>query len=383
MEIRTRLREILNQNSTDKLDLMKRISHESFPDQTDLIDEQTNPEDLFSLVNDWTRNGMEKSDVKVVEVIRMCQKMILSHMFNHEFTRNIEPKVSLIKLQILENYSKQFKLIDVYSQNYNKILSFDYMGRKHHASVDNIWEVYKFTSPVIEVNNKGEIVQKYKNISEGDLLYIWQTLTKTGVEHLAAQIVTKRGENYSFGFGHEGNSNLLQSVPGVFYTPDYGLNYKFQSQKEENGNRVYINLISVTEIRQQHLQSLNNALDQVTELSSVGIEFDEITDITTTGEIYPKLTRTNAGLDFFISPKKSNQQQRIKLSEIQINFNYSWKHPSEYCTISGVSTHKTNCASFIKTIFGDVIECGFYENLITDPKKCHHNSKYPIQTCLS
>ncbi len=381
----------------EKIEEAKHLVSEVFPDRANIINQYTTVEDIKTIFDKWMEEQVKygSSGVNVEEILNICQTKMLYHLFDKEYLPSRQTDMSAKRFDILSQYSKQFELIKTYSTLYDQVLKFKDRGRTYYAPIDKIHEVYKFTAPILEINNNGDIVESYKRIKKGDLIYIWQTLSRSGVEHLAVQIVTKKGRNYSFGFGHEGTAGPLENAPGVFYTPDFGLNYKFQSQKEENERmrktnstatkRKYVNLISITEINDEHLTNLNNALGQVESLSSIGSEFTILNeDIGSSFTTYPQVSRSHAFSELYVNPKKTTTlSPSLKLSEININFNYSWEYPEEYCMISGTSTHRTNCASFIKSIFGDVLECGFYSNLITDPSKCRHNTKYKIKSCLS
>ena len=50
-----------------------------------------------------------------------------------------------------------------------------------------------------------------------------------------------------------------------------------------------------------------------------------------------------------------------------------------YCKISGTHSKTHNCASFIKDLFGDIINCGtFIETIVVNSSKCKGTTKYGI-----
>jgi len=225
-----------------------------------------------------------------------------------------------------------------------------------------------FTRGLFQVEKeKLEFSRSYNNIQLGDKLFIWQTLSREGTDHIVGHIVTKSGKQFSFGYGYYGkeieDSTLSKFIgktikgalylanikevdsslrQGVIYSPDYIFEHRI-SQQITKGSKTkkFLNLIASNVLTKEQVDTLKSKFDMIK---------SPINNLMRARFIF----NDNYFISYF-----------IKFEDLM------------YCAYSlGVSKAYTNCAGFLETMFSDIISCpGFISKYKPSPEKCYQISE--------
>ena len=200
---------------------------------------------------------------------------------------------------------------------------------------------FQFTQPIIEpgftlkkvrVGGKFQMVSNpitkrpYKDFKENDILTVWQTISRSGVEHLVCVIVHNKIA-YSFGFGYSGEgekisrfnierpilSHMIHTIdyhPGALYTPDFLFESRLYDQFIHK--RTQVRLIANTYLTKAHVALLKNKFDQLNYFES-----DSYSKLSV--QMIPAHLTKTAGsnkilediIDYFISMVQVNYEVRI------------------------------------------------------------------------
>ena len=231
-------------------------------------------------------------------------------------------------------------------------------------------DFFSFTEGMIAFQNNTDYRENFLSIEPGDRLFIWQTLSLDGPDHIVGHIFkTETQQHFSFGFGYLGkaikrNASVLQRMTssivrgslylasikdvdtntreGVIYTPDYVFEHRiFQQLTKPKGK--FLNLIASTILTQKHVDKIK------ARFRKISAPFKSLLNV--------QLMRPNRDHYYLSYLVKPDDQM--------------------YCAYSvGGNKTKTNCAGFLQNLFGDVISCpGFLSHYRPAPEKCYQISK--------
>uniref|UniRef100_A0A6C0KTP5 Uncharacterized protein n=1 Tax=viral metagenome TaxID=1070528 RepID=A0A6C0KTP5_9ZZZZ len=294
---------------------------------------------------------------------------------------------------------------------------------------------FRFMDPMVEIEMDGTLKQNYKSISQGDRLYIWVSLNKKGEgEHLSAVVVTRDNKHLAFGMGFD----FTELKNPVIYESYFSMRPIMEAISMGSSENVYEARVFSTDqiIENQLLRQLTKPdfrglkLIAAAELSRdyvkyINEEFDKITFDNVAFQVIPRVVPTNIFnhlmVDELKEEFKSNIEKDLKsitpkiksktTSEFITSFSvfstktnyflnnlvllengyitllyptYTINIPSSahiYCKYSGVKTGRaSNCTSFLQKIFGDLLNCGWFDSvflntdmIVSNPAWCRQN----------
>ena len=308
---------------------------------------------------------------------------------------------------------------------------------------------FRFMDPIIEINGDHSLQRTYKEIEIGDRLYIWVTLNKQGEgQHLTGVVVTKNNKHIGFGMGYDMVSVLsatpestfdlttpiLQSLAlglnpeGIYEARLFSSDLIIENQllrQFTQPNFEGVRLVAATELNADYVRYLNKEFDMIGYENVhfqvvpriISIEhFDNIDvehlkqagkkNINDNLQIFQKKIQ-GLGVDDvnviieaykYFSIKTQHLVNQLYLLKkgflVMLYASYLINIPSSahmYCKYTGKSIKKfTNCTSFLQKIFGDLLNCGWFESkflntddIVTNPAWCRQNFVVaPVPDCI-
>lgn len=314
---------------------------------------------------------------------------------------------------------------------------------------NQLW--FSFMDPMIDINENSDITRNYKSIQTGDRLYIWVTLNKEGQgQHLSAVVVTQDNKHLSFGMGYDftelgsvGIQEKYFSMQPIFEALSYGLSGKvyearlFTSDEIIEGQLLRqltredfkgLKLVASATLTPSYVAYINEQFDQIKyEHVSFNLRanivpvkvFDHWPTKSIIQHISLRIEKNLKSLlkkmDVLVSPVKDetlpelmglyrnfNDQTMMLFNYLNLTANgytpllytsYTVKVPETsgvYCLYSGKRTGRaSNCTSFLQKIFGDLLNCGWFDNMflnsdivVSNPAWCRQNYDVaPVPDC--
>lgn len=283
-----------------------------------------------------------------------------------------------LEVRYADNASAEYKaLADLLSRGRTRKLVEDSKHMAIYENGDKIFagstelkqkDFFSFTEGMLGVKSESEYRRNYLDIKAGDRLFIWQTLSKDGPNHIVGHIfLTESQKHLSFGFGYLGESikpsmikRMTSSIvrgtlylasvkdidtstrEGVIYTPDYLFEHRILQQLSNQKDK-YLNLIASAVLTQNHVDKIKAKFDRISQ------PYKSLLHV---------LVMRPSWDHYYLS-------YQVKIDDLV------------YCAYSvGTSKTKTNCAGFLQTLFGDIISCpGFRSHYRPAPEKCYQISK--------
>jgi hypothetical protein len=306
-------------------------------------------------------------------------------------------------------------------------------------TLPNVYQPFlNFVEPVVFINENGDFEQNYKNITEGDKLYIYAILDQNETPwHLAAVIVTKENKHLSFGMGYLGDYTKSEYLPesksyfewltkrifkqvAALYTPDYlFINQVMRQLTKPKGQ--FVKLIASTDLTQDYVRYLYDEFDKLKkEDIRLQVDFFELPLATTVvnsavargnttklrNSIVDEIHLYEKKVKKFKDPKDlelfENQYQLLKNYLDKLNagiipvaflYNLITIQDRTYCKYTNKGTGKSaNCTSFLQKIFSGLLNCSLYDSkflglgnsdmLVTHPKLCRQSPEVPVSNCI-
>lgn len=232
---------------------------------------------------------------------------------------------------------------------------------------------------MIPNEDKTDLIRFYKILQPGDKVLIWNDQFAVG--HLTAQIITKDGYIFSLGtFSGVSFDSLLS-------TPDFRFEKSLIKQvlKPRSNNTK---LIAISELNNKHIRLLNNIFDSITitndkKYSEIVLERLVNIFIRVDNEYKKTVSEINEKNIKILQQNNNENGSEYKKQLLQYLtkpkysqyfyivfpfFAYNWTQ-QRFCVLSRKGGKTVNCASFIESIFGDIITCTG-SKIITIPGFC-------------
>ena len=282
--------------------------------------------------------------------------------------------------------------------------------------------------PMVEINDKLEIIKNYEKIVPGDRILIWQTVNEDPSDpgHLSCVIDCKSGEKYSFGVTNvpyhtvEPTSlprkalsyNIFLSkedttlTEGIILSPDTIFLNKLTDQLNNRAESNFVQLVASAEINETHIALIKKEFDQIDYSSDLSanilVQVINPSPLDTQEHMREKELAFNQALNkiesntspYTTDPNKnkylkealSNTKQKIIDGEkIVLSFYYQMQlRNCAYTPLSGTKTRNVNCSSFLQKLFEGILSCSYKylplsDYFVSNPKNCRQITE--IATC--
>jgi hypothetical protein len=307
---------------------------------------------------------------------------------------------------------------------------------------------FRFMDPIIEISGFQTLQRNYKQIEIGDRLYIWVTLNKEGEgQHLTGVVVTRDNKHIGFGMGYDMESIFSVSPDSAFdlttpmmqalalkLNPEGIYEARLFSSDLIIENQLLrqfttpdfkgVRLIAAAELNADYVLYLNKEFDliqyehvnyqvipRVVALSyfdNVDMQYIKMSgkqNILDNLQIFEKKIEQSPENEMdhileayrYFTTKTQNLVNTLFLANkgflVLLYGTYTINIPSSahmYCKYTGKSIKKfTNCTSFLQKIFGDLLNCGWFEtkflntdDVVTNPAWCRQNfEKAQVPDC--
>ena len=280
-------------------------------------------------------------------------------------------------------------------------------------TLPNIWNVdenttvFKVFKPIITKLPvsllKNDILttnERKIEFKEGYTVQIWLNHSTGKKSHATINIIDENGENYNFGLtANVGSYSVIKAVQkydAIISIPDSVFCKKLFDQIS-NPSKKYIELISTFKLNADKAARLNQFFDSIQTIPYNNYQFNRIDiDKLSLGpanktlalaenqyvydnlpSLYSKLNKNLIidNIKYLKKYKDTNKFGFILSNNYLVN-----EDEFKFCMFSGKGDKRTqNCTTLINYLFGDVLDCGYIERLLVNPRYC--KTKVAIEPC--
>ena len=257
------------------------------------------------------------------------------------------------------------------------------------------------TYPLLsKINNNPELNRFYKIIDPNDTILIWGLVNKYGIYHITCQIITSKGFSFSFGI-LEGdvlekkNIHYFTTYNSILCTPDILFENKIKKQLEKP-NQKHLKLLAISKLNRKHINLLNDTFnklsgDNLTEYN-LYLDFINNNDINFNQQINESnydMLETLFNHNKFLKNAEFRQYGNSSLNLFKNNnlrifmrpfYNFTLPNIN-YCKISKHHNKQINCASFLQSLFDDIITCTG-SSIVSIPRFCYQKKTAKRVNCF-